>query len=100
MRPADGDEATLGKEDADVAIFDLITDQRSRLGRNEHVVGIEFDLGRLDRAHRIFDGKLMETEDLLKLPDLLAFIIDDVDPDETVFGDDRVVRVPRPPYRR
>src|SRR3954452_16166377 len=84
LHAADGDDASLGQEDTDVRIFDLVADQRGRLGGDEHMVGIEVDLGRLRRAHRVFDGKFVKAVDALKLGDLLPVVVDDVDPDEAL----------------
>src|SRR3546814_1129329 len=77
---ANRDDASLGQEDVDVGIDDLVGSKLGNLGHDEYVVGIEIQLGRLGVAHRILDRQLVQPEAVLEQRDLAVVGIDDVDP--------------------
>src|SRR3546814_14724028 len=84
FHPADRDDALLGKEDADVLIFNLECAELSRLRHDEHMIRVKVHLCQLSKAHRVFDSKLMQTEGALQLADVIPIGIDHVNPGKEI----------------
>ena len=82
---ANRDDASLGQEDADVGIDDLVGSKLGNFGHDEDVVGIEIQLGRLGVAHRILDCQVVQPKGALEQRDLAVARVDNVDPDKAVF---------------